>query len=335
MIEYPIDIVVPWVDGSDENWLNERSKYRPSSNADGSSARYREWGLFHYWFRSIEAYAPWVRKVHLITWGHLPPFLNTNHEKLNIVKHSDYIPKEYLPTFSSHVIELNLHRIEGLSEHFIYFNDDVYLNKPTKPEDFFKNGIPVDTAVFSMVRIYDNFSFMPYIELNMLGNLNMVFSKKKCIAENPFKWFNLKYGKDMLFNLYLFPGKNISGFKNYHSCIPYCKKTLAEVWEAFPEALDNTCRNKFRSREDVNQYLFRYWRLMKGEFAPGKVKSRYLTLGYHTMEEVSNAFNSKYKVICVNDDPMSCDFETEQKKAIQLFNKKYPNISSFETENNK
>ena len=73
MPNYPIDIVVPWVDGSDPAWRAERAKYRPElGTGDNNEARYREWGFFQYWFRSIEMYAPWVRTVHLITWGHLP-----------------------------------------------------------------------------------------------------------------------------------------------------------------------------------------------------------------------------------------------------------------------
>ena len=331
MAEFEIDIVVPWVDGSDPEWLKERNEYRPSAQSDGSSARYREWGLFQYWFRSIEKYAPWVRKIHLVTWGHLPPWLNTDHPKLHVVNHKDYMPKEYLPTFSSHVIELNMHRIPDLSENFIYFNDDVYLGREVKPEDFFVNGLPCDAAVMGMVRIADNFSFLPYINLNMLGLINMTFSKKGAIKNNPSKWFNLKYGKDMLFNLYLLPGSCVTGFKNFHTCVPYNKKTLEEVWEKFPEECHNTCLNRFRSREDVNQYLFRYYRLMKGEFTPHKPNSSYLTLGADSTETVEKVLKSrKYKVVCVNDDPMSCDFETEQKKTVKIFEEVFPEISQFE-----
>jgi hypothetical protein len=122
-----------------------------------------------------------------------------------------------------------------------------------------------------------------------------------------------------------------TGFKNFHTCIPYNKKTLEEVWERFPEELSNTCKNKFRSREDVNQYLFRYVRLVKGEFTPQKPNSRYLTLGEDSIETVRTVLkNGRYKVVCVNDDPMNCDFETEQKKAVQVFEEIYPKISSFE-----
>ena len=139
------------------------------------------------------------------------------HPKLNFVKHEDYIPSEFLPTFSSHVLELNMHRIPGLADHFIYFNDDVYLSAPTGPEDFFQGGLPVDAAVLGTVTISDNFSFLPYIQLNMLGNINMTFSKRQVMKEHFSKWFSPKYGKLMLYNAYLYPGKNVAGFRNFHT----------------------------------------------------------------------------------------------------------------------
>ena len=172
---------------------------------------------------------------------------------------------------------------------------------------------------------------MPYIELNILGNLNMTFSKRAVIRQNISKWFSLKYGKALLKNLYLFPGGYFYGFQNYHTCQSYCKKTLQEVWEAYPEALERTCRNRFRSREDVNQYLFRYWRLLRGAFNPSKPNSAYLTLGRDSTEKVDRCLaNRRYKVVCVNDDPMTCDFETERQKILAVFEKHYPAVSQYE-----
>lgn len=326
-----IDIVIPWVDGSDPAWQEERGRFRPTVRSDNSNARFREWGLFQNWFRGIEAYAPWVRTVHLVTWGHLPPWLNVNHPKLHVVNHRDYIPEEYLPTFSSHVIELNMHRIPGLADHFIYFNDDVYLTAPTVREDFFVDGLPVDTAVLGMVTNSDSVSFLPYIQLNMLGNINQTFSKHQVMKQNLSKWFSPKYGKLMLYNLYFYPGANVAGLRNFHTCIPYRKETLEQVWQAFPEDLDHTCRNRFRSREDVNQYLFRYWRMMRGEFVPGKPNSAYLTIGEDSVQSIAQAMSSsRYKVVCVNDDPMSCDFSQQQEQLDQIFRNKYPDKSMYE-----
>lgn len=331
MFEYPIDIVVPWVDGSDPAWQAERRTYRPTASSDNSDARFREWGLFQYWFRSIEKYAPWVRTVHLVTWGHLPPWLDTSHPKLHIVNHKDYIPAEYLPTFSSHVIELNMHRIPGLAEHFVYFNDDVYLSGPTTAEDFFVDGLPVDWAVLGQLTISDDVSFLPYIQLNMLGRINRTFSKHQVMKRDFSKWFSPKYGKLMLYNLYFYPGGNVAGFRNFHTCIPYCRETLEQVWQAFPEVLDQTCRSRFRSREDVNQYFFRYWRLMRGEFVPGKPNSRYLTIGENSAEEIAQVLSGgKARVVCVNDDPMDGDVAREQEKLWQIFREKFPEPCGYE-----
>lgn len=141
-MSFPIDIVIPWVDGGDPAWQKLHDSYTAGKTADNTEARYRDWGTLPFWFRGISRYAPWVRTVHFVTWGHLPPWLNLSCPKLHVVKHEDYIPSQYLPTFSSHTIELNLHRIPGLAEHFLYFNDDVFLAAPTTPEDFFHRACP-------------------------------------------------------------------------------------------------------------------------------------------------------------------------------------------------
>ena len=139
-----IDFVVTYLDSTDKKWQEERAKYSGENlDSRNSEARYRNMDNFQYWFRAIERYAPWVNKIHLVTWGHVPEWLDTTNPKINIVKHDDYIPKEYLPTFNSNVLDLNLDRIPGLSENFVYFNDDIFLNSKTEPSDFFKNNLPL------------------------------------------------------------------------------------------------------------------------------------------------------------------------------------------------
>ena len=94
MTEYPIDIVVPWLDDSDPAWIKQKSEYTSSKYEDSNTNRFRDWGFLPYWFRGVEKYMPWVRTIHFITWGHLPKWLNTGHEKLHIVNHKDYIPEK-------------------------------------------------------------------------------------------------------------------------------------------------------------------------------------------------------------------------------------------------
>ena len=158
----------------------------------------------------------------------------------------------------------------------------------------------------------------------------MKFSKYRIIAKSPLKWFHPSYGTNLLQNLYFFPRNYFPGFKNFHSCQPYCKKTLEEVWQEFPTELERTNHNRFRSREDVNQYLFRWWRLLKGEFIPSKPNCRYLTLGSDPMEKFQSALASSKKVVCINDDPSSCNFEEEQQKIYALLQEKFPEPSAFE-----
>ena len=119
--EYPIDFVLLWVDDSDPEWKKLKDSYsgRTDYMVDNRDARYRDWDTLKYWFRGVEKFAPWVNKIYFVTCGHVPEWLNLKADKLVHIKHADYIPEEYLPTFSSHTIELNLNRIGELSEHFV------------------------------------------------------------------------------------------------------------------------------------------------------------------------------------------------------------------------
>ena len=140
-----IDFVIPWVDDTDPVWRAKKAEYTGVKETEGNTCvRYRDWDTLKYWFRGVEKFAPWVRYVHFVTDNQKPEWLNIEHPKLRWVKHTDFIPQEYLPTFNSHTIEFNLHRIPDLAEHFVYFNDDVFLIRETKEEDFFVDGIPCD-----------------------------------------------------------------------------------------------------------------------------------------------------------------------------------------------
>ncbi len=331
MCNHPIDIVIPWVDGLDPEWRKERAKYTASKTADNDEARYRTWDTFQHWFRSIEANAPWVRTIHFVTVGHLPSWLDPNHPKLHIVRHDEFIPEEYLPTFNSHTIELNMHRIPDLAEHFIYFNDDVYITQPVKEDDFFENGLPKDAAVLGIVKNTDTSNFMPYIMLNMLALINEKFDKKAVMKGHRSQWFSLKYGKNLLNNLLISSWDCFTGFRNFHTCIPYTKQTLTEVWDAYPEFLHETSLHKFRTKEDVNQYLFRYWQLVNNRFVPMKPNSAYITIGKVESSVLKSYLsNTGYKIVCVNDDPIAFNYQQEATKIYNVFEEFYPKPSSFE-----
>nr|CAD7442666.1 unnamed protein product [Timema bartmani] len=90
-----------------------------------------------YSLRSLEKFAPWIRHVFLVTNGQIPYWLNLDNPRLTLVTHEEiFVNLSHLPTFSSPAIETHIHRIHGLSQKFLYLNDDVMLGKEVWPEDF-------------------------------------------------------------------------------------------------------------------------------------------------------------------------------------------------------
>ena len=330
-IDDSIDIVIPWVDPTDPNWQKEKRKYSTvvTNEDDDREIRYRDWDNLQYVFRGIEKYAPWVNKIHFITYGHLPKWLNVDAPKLHIVRHEDYIPKEYLPLFSSHIIELNMHRIEGLSEKFIYFNDDIFLLKMTKPEDFFQNGLPCDVNIPNL--ILPNFKTFSPIVFNTVAYINKHFSKKKQMREFPGKYFNPQYGIIGLGMTLLFSyWSGYTGFFNHHLAVPYLKSTLQEVWREEPEILEKTCHHRFRDNMDVNQYIFRYWQLASGQFIPSPLKGKYFLVSSNNDRIVNYINKSKGKMICINDAEFNGDFDLVKEQINTALMRRFPEKSSFE-----
>lgn len=299
-----MDFIITWVDGNDPAWLKEFRQYKYATNESTHDARFREWDNLQYWFRGVEKFAPWVNKIHFVTWGHLPKWLNINHPKLNIVKHEDYIPQKYLPTFSSRPIELNFHRISELSEEYVYFNDDTFLIDTVKEEDFFKNGKPCDMAISIITR--SNKGFYRTLHNNLFVLNRHHTKKRKRIREKPFNWFNLKYGPVCWRNLALATLTNFyTGFEYYHLHQSSLKSTLDLLWEREYETFDNTCHNKTRNYDDdINSYIQRYWELASNNFYP--INMRKMGSVFRIHDKLSNApiefiKNQTQPIVCIND----------------------------------
>ena len=200
-----IDFVVTWVDGNDLKWLEEKKKYEKNARLESNSIiRYRDWELTKYWFRSIEKFAPWVNNIFFVTYGHFPKWLDTSNKKLRIVKHSEFIPNELLPTYNSNTIEMYLNRIEGLEEKFVYFNDDQFLMEEVKPDDFYKKNMPKDALIFNAVSVSKENNIIEHTILNNLELVSKYYEKNKI---RYCKIFNLKYGLNNIRNILLLPWK--------------------------------------------------------------------------------------------------------------------------------
>lgn len=102
------------------DWLAQRRKYQPGRGTDAGGEQIPRLGQSSVLVPRCGEICSWVNKIYFVTWGHVPKWLNTAHEKIQIVKHEDFMAPAYLPTFNINSIELNLHRIKGLSEHFVF-----------------------------------------------------------------------------------------------------------------------------------------------------------------------------------------------------------------------
>lgn len=311
-----IDFVVPWVDGGDPEWLREKAKYSGTALTGNGVERFRDWDQLKYWFRGVETFAPWVNKIHFITCGHVPEWLNLDHPKLNWVRHEDYIPKEYLPVFSCNPIELNLHRIEGLSEQFVYFNDDLFLIDHIKPTDFFRSGLPCSSpglAVTGMVsQTYSGILYACY------SFINKHFDSRQVMKKQFFKFLHPANGlKRNALTLLLMPYclEFFPGLYSSHAPNAFLKETFKEIWEADPDALHKTCTHRFRTSEDLAQNIFLWWQWCKGQVVPFNARhfSTYLTVLSPDEELVDTITKHPTPVVIINDDK---DADFERKKAV-------------------
>lgn len=345
-----IDFVIPWVDGNDLQWRAEKDKYehilfpaklfsdqsaaKSSANAD---CRYRELGLLKYWFRSVERFAPWVNKIYFITCGQKPDWLNPSHPKLVLVDHRDYIPESYLPTFNSITIELNLHRIEGLSEHFVYFNDDVFLLQPIRPELFFHEGNPI---------LLSSLKYPDYLGINCWSHqvfndyclVNKYHDIGKTIWENRKKWFNVGVlGLNRALRNYMcyLVNKSLPVGNYEHLATPNLKSTVSEIWEKCYKELDHASSFKFRSDEQVNQWLFCAWNQARGTFFPSRPdeRGRRVQISPKYIDWICWIIqNQSMPQVCLNDTNLNTDPEGCAELIRKAFDQILPRKSSFELE---
>lgn len=299
-----IDFVIPWVDGSDPEWRARKSRTTGGTLSDEGDNRYRDWDLLRYWFRGVEKFTPWVRKIWFICDQRPPLWLNTEHPKLHILRHEDYLPEDYRPAFSANPIELNIHRIPELSERFVYFNDDTFLLRSMKKECFFKNGLPCDCALFSPIPTTElakngRDAHIFTLFLNDTEYLNCDYNFRACLKAHPWKWINPVYGKQLLRNLALLPWPRFVGFVEEHLPNAYLKSSFEKAWTQDFDILDATSRHHIRDDRDVNQWLIRYQQLAEGRFVPRKPRM-------YCAFNINDDNDRMHRMICKQGADMIC-----------------------------
>ena len=208
----------------------------------------------------------------------------------------------------------------------------MFLINKVKPQDFFFKGKPCDAAILNA-----NISHRKnnnHAETANMDIINDYFKKNEVLKKNFFKWFNFKYGKQLIRTICLLPWNDFPGILNAHLPNAFLKSTFETVWEKEKDVLEETSSHKFRDVMDVNQWIFEDWQLASGNFYPrnAKIGKTYAICDDDDFnQKIYNIIrNQKMKMICVNDMVLETDFESKKKQLLNAFEKILPEKSSFE-----
>lgn len=331
---FPIDFVVYWVDGSDNNWLtkkNERMGIGAGVDTEDSfnaKNRYRDFGLFKYWFRAVEKNAPWVHKVYLVTDNQVPTFLNSQYDKVKIIDHKQIISSRYLPTFDSSAIELNLHKIPEIADHFVMFNDDFFINQPVHKRDFFtKDGKAKDTVGQSIIMPTQEYDHMIVNNVKLINNS---YSKRSILRRDWAVFFNPLQGPKIFFlNFFLSVFPKFTRLYDPHTAVSIIKSDMEDAASKFKPSFLNTLKSPFRSNDDISIQVIRYYQIMQQHVAIRNVHFAN-TANTDNPERVKKLLFSdpRTKIVNVNDEIEATDIDL--KKIVGYFEARFSNKSMYE-----
>ena len=291
-----MDIVITYVDGNDPVWKQDYEKY---TNVPVMQKRFRDWGTLKYLLRGIEVNMPFIRNVYLVVShpSQVPSWVDTDN--LKIVLHKDIIPEEYLPTFNCNPIEMHLHRIEGLNEEYLYFNDDLYPLAPCKPEDFFRNG----KGVLKFSRHF------------------LVSGMYKHICRNSDTFARKALGMP----------KSCRFIRPQHTCTAMLKSQCEELYSKLRQEILNSL-TRTRTEDNLNQYLFLDYQYYKGLMIDEKISNKHFSVALTSPSKLYGyIMNPSRKLMCVNDVRLSEKRYVALREAmITAFENKFPNKSRFE-----
>jgi len=305
-MELKIDLVYLWVDGNDPAWLKKRQPYlKKEINTTG---RYQDNQELKYSLRSIDKHLPWIRKIFIVTDNQIPPFLDVNHPKIEIVDHSTLLPKSILPTFNSSVLDYFIYKIPDLSEHFLYANDDMFVNADLPPSFFFQDGLPIMRMKYN-----------PLIKLKiqLKKGLNIKINNYRLAIENAYTIFKKKYNR-------FYP---ITSHHNVDAGLKSDYKAIVE--EVFKEELDASFYNRFRDKTDIQRILIIYYGLVNKTGVlkyVGRKESCRIRVHRTNYDKYIRKYNPQ--LFCLNDTEHATD---AHRAHVEPFLKRlYPEKAAFE-----
>ena len=276
MIDFDVDLVVPFVKNREKVWLNTYNEHCMKNKGkictDSNSVRFDDIGFFKFMLMGVKKFMPFIRKVHLIVSNieQVPPYIDK--EKTNIVLHKDIIPKKFLPTFNSTTIEMFIHNIPDLSEHFIYSNDDMYpLNFLTK-EDFFTEDGKIKMNYKNELILDSNNQFR-----------KVCYNNQVYVCKN----FN-------------FPFKENEFIKPCHTMTPMIKSNVKMVREKNIFEIETNI-DAFRTDKQHNQYIYPIYEILNNNCDDSSIKFMYVDSGYGKENIINEILNKNNQIICIND----------------------------------
>ncbi len=238
-----VDMVFSWVDGSSTEFQRTRAAQMAEyvvGEGDDGPARYRHVDELRYALRSVHMYAPWVRRIFIATDSPAPAWL-IDHPKVTIVRSEEFFADtSVLPIHNSHAVEAQLHRIDGLAEHFLYSNDDMFFGRAVEPELFFS---PAGLTRFVECGIRIGAGGQA---LHRSGHDNALRVNRALLRE--------RFGRTITRDL-------------EHCATPLRRSVAAEVERAFPEDFARTAASRFRSATDISvtNSLYHYYAQFTGQ----------------------------------------------------------------------
>ncbi|MGD6748493.1 stealth family protein [Streptomyces sp. BH106] len=310
-VDFPVDVVYTWVDGSDPQWQQRRAAavgepYHPEA---ANAARYLNRDELRYSMRSLHLYAPWIRNIYIVTDRQVPSWLNTAHPQIRVVDHQEiFTDPDVLPTFNSHAIESQLHHIDGLAEHFIYFNDDVFLGRPTLPQDFFvANGLS---------RFFPSKALLPPVGSSGADDIPVSAAG--------------------VTNRHLLAARFGSSItrKMKHTPCALRRSVLQDVEQVFAEAHQRTAAHAFRSPDDIaiTNSLHHYYAFHTGRAVPGAIRYDYVDISQpRVASRLRRLLARTHLVFCLNDT-VTCEGEAHASTAVvqEFLDSYYPTPSPYE-----
>jgi hypothetical protein len=312
-VNTPVDVVYTWVDDSDPEWRRRRRSVAPDDSplaADAlDPARTTNRDELRYSLRSLAMYANWVRHIWLVTDGQVPSWLDLDHPRLSVVSHRDiFTDPANLPTFNSHAIESQLHHIDGLAEHFLYMNDDVFFGRPVRPELFFHgNGI----AKFAISAV----AIDRQIEPLALNGASLAARRNRKFLENTF-------------------GRTVTN-RMQHVPHSHVRSSLADFEAEHPKLFRSVAASRFRSARDnsIASDLGHYYAYATGSAVTGGFAFRYVDIGSPRASEHLDGLlaGRDQDCFCLNDVGGYLT-EVDAEQTIRFLRAYFPVPSPFEAD---